>query len=100
MSISWRTFSTRTESALLADGAGGSFAGRGVAVDQHQLGAGTAEGERGRPPDAVRRAGDEGNLAFEVHGSCLPGSDAASLDWISADRNRLAAAPGFAKLQP
>ena len=54
--------------ALLAQDAGGGLARGGVAIDHDDLGAAAGETDRGGAADAVARAGDQGDLAFEIHG--------------------------------
>ena len=54
--------------ALLTDDARGAFAAGGVAIHHDDLGAIARKAERGGTTDAITGAGDQRDLALEVHG--------------------------------
>src|SRR5947208_608564 len=53
--------------AVLADDAGGRFGTRAVAVDHHRLRTVAGEGCGCRAADSIAAAGDQRNLAGEIH---------------------------------
>ena len=56
---------TKRGPAGVADGLRRPGDPSGLAIDHHHFGAFAGEGQRARPSDAARRAGDDRDLAFE-----------------------------------